>query len=104
MDAVRHMPWSGAAAPSERSLQVLMQDEGLIPYAWSNAPFDKYAPHRHDYDKVIYVVTGSIVFGLPDEGRKMELGPGDRMELPAGTVHDAVVGAQGVLCLEAHKG
>jgi hypothetical protein len=32
------------------------------------------------------------------------LNPGDRLDLPAGTVHDAVVGPQGVVCLEAHRG
>ena len=28
--------------------------------------------------------------------------PGDRLDLPAGTSHDAVVGPDGVTCLEAH--
>ena len=35
--------------------------------------------------------------------RKMMLQAGDRLELPAGIVHDAVVGPVGVLCLEAHR-
>ena len=32
----------------------------------------------------------------------MELAAGDRLELPAGTAHDAIVGPNGVVCLEAH--
>ena len=28
---------------------------------------------------------------------------GDRLELPAGTLHEAVVGPAGVDCLEAHR-
>ena len=32
----------------------------------------------------------------------VELATGDRLELPAGTRHDAVVGPAGVTCLEAH--
>jgi len=79
-----------------------MQEQGLRPYSWSNGPFDAYAPHKHDYDKVIYVVSGSITFGLPDEARKVELNAGDRLDLPAGTVHEAVAGSHGVTCLEAH--
>jgi quercetin dioxygenase-like cupin family protein len=79
-----------------------MTDEGLNPYSWSNAPFDVYAAHSHDYNKVIYIVQGSITFGLPAENRKVTFNPGDRLDLPAGTVHDATVGAQGVVCLEAH--
>jgi quercetin dioxygenase-like cupin family protein len=80
-----------------------MTDEGLSPYTWSNGPHDVYSPHLHSYDKVIYVVQGSITFGLPELGGKLSLRAGDRLDLPANTVHDAVVGPQGVICLEAHR-
>ena len=36
-------------------------------------------------------------------GTALDLAPGDRLELPAGTSHDAVVGPSGVECLEAHR-
>lgn len=81
-----------------------MANEGLSPYVWSNGPHDVYAAHTHSYDKVIYVVRGSITFGLPELGQRLTLRAGDRLDLPAGTVHDAVVGADGVICLEGHKG
>ena len=77
--------------------------EGLAPGSWSNGPFDRYAAHDHGYDKVLVCVSGSIRFGLPDLGRSVELGPGDRLDLPARTRHDAVVGPSGVTCLEAHQ-
>jgi quercetin dioxygenase-like cupin family protein len=80
-----------------------MADEGLNPYSWSNGPHDVYAAHSHSYNKVIYVVQGSITFGLPELGEKLLLKAGDRLDLPAGAVHHAIVGAQGVICLEAHK-
>jgi len=64
---------------------------------------DVYAAHSHSYNKVIYVVQGSITFGLPELGKRLTLKAGDRLDLPSGTVHDAQVGAQGVVCLEAHK-
>ncbi len=79
-----------------------LRGEGLAPQAWSNGPGDRYASHEHGYDKVIAVERGSIRFGLPDEGRVVELAAGDRLELPAATRHDAVVGPDGVSCLEAH--
>jgi quercetin dioxygenase-like cupin family protein len=69
-------------------------------YSWSNGPGDRYQAHRHDYKKVLYCVEGSIVFQLPD--REIKLEAGDRMVLPAGTVHAAVVGPQGVVCIEGH--
>jgi quercetin dioxygenase-like cupin family protein len=80
-----------------------MVDEGLSPYTWSNGPHDVYAAHSHSYNKVIYVVKGSITFGLPELRKQLALKAGDRLDLPAGTVHDAHVGADGVVCLEAHR-
>jgi uncharacterized protein YjlB len=50
---------------------------------------------------VIAVEAGSIRFGLPG-GVNVHLAAGDRLDLPAGTSHDAVVGPDGVTCLEAH--
>ncbi len=97
-------PWSGSTPPTESTLIQLCAEEGLNPYQWSNGPHDRYATHTHSYDKVIYVVRGSITFGLPELGQQLTLNAGDRLDLPAGTVHDAVVGERGVVCLEAHKG
>lgn len=76
--------------------------EGLEAFGWSNAPGDRYAAHAHGYDKVIVAASGSIVFQLPDLCRDIALTTGDRLELPAETRHAAVVGPDGVACLEAH--
>src|ERR687893_306430 len=78
-----------------------LRDEGLEPSTWGKGPGDRYAAHEHAYDKVLVVQAGSITFGLTDRGRAIELGTGDRLELPAGTSHDATVGPNGVTCLEA---
>lgn len=79
-----------------------LRDEGLDASRWSNGPRDRYGAHSHGYDKVIVVERGSIRFGLPGRGDSVELLEGDRLELPAGTTHDAAVGDGGVACLEAH--
>lgn len=94
--------WSGPA-PDEAALLRQYATEGLRPYQWANGPGDRYAPHAHPYHKVLYVVRGSITFGLPTQGEALELRAGDRLDLPAGVVHDAVVGPDGVVCLEAHQ-
>ena len=96
-------PWDNPVLPTQSTLWRLMSDEGLSPYSWSNGPHDIYAAHSHSYYKVIYVVQGSITFGLTELGKELTLKAGDRLDLPAGTVHNAVVGSQGVVCLEAHK-
>lgn len=96
-------PWPAGAPPDEMAIRRVLAGEGLRPYAWSNGPGDVYPAHSHAYDKVIYVVRGSIVFGLPERGERVLLRAGDRLDLPAGVAHDAVVGPAGVACLEAHR-
>ncbi len=86
---------------STTDLDARLREEGLSASPWSNGPGDRYGAHDHAYDKVIVVAAGSIAFGL-SEGRSVELAAGDRLELPAGTRHDARVGPGGVTCLEAH--
>lgn len=95
--------WSGDDAPTEAMIRNQLAAEGGRSYRWSNGPGDVYSVHTHHYHKVIYVLDGSITFGLPSEGNKVELHAGDRMDLPAQVPHDAIVGPQGVVCLEAHR-
>ena len=87
---------------SERALQERLAGEGLQASAWGNGPFDHYSEHRHAYDKVLVAAAGSITFHLPELGRDVLLDSGDRLDLPADTLHGADVGADGVTCLEAH--
>lgn len=84
------------------ALRQRLEDEGLDPGAWSNGPGDRYGAHEHGYDKVIVVTAGSIEFGLRGTGEAVRMEVGDRLDLPAGTSHDARVGERGVTCLEAH--
>ncbi len=92
----------GAGRVGESSLDGRLRAEGLDPGSWSNGPGDRYPAHDHPYDKVIVVRSGSIAFGIRGSADRLEVGPGDRLELPAGTAHDALVGPTGVACLEAH--
>jgi quercetin dioxygenase-like cupin family protein len=87
---------------SQRELAARLRQEGLEPGAWSNGPGDVYGTHAHGYDKVLVCAAGEIDFGLPRRGEHVTLRVGDRLELPAGTAHDAAVGPEGVTCLEAH--
>ena len=102
MSAPHVTHWGAANPPTEALLFEIMKQQGLNPVSWSNRPHDTYSPHKHNYFKVIYVVRGSITFYMPVLKMKFELKVGDRLELPAGTVHSAEVGAEGVTCLEGH--
>ena len=80
-----------------------LRGEAASCYSWSNGPNDRYAAHSHPYEKVLYCVDGSITFVLEKEGRRLELKPGERMVLPAGTVHSAIVGLRGCTCIEGQR-
>ena len=82
---------------------VTLRKEASSCYSWSNGPHDRYAAHSHPYEKVLYCVDGSITFMLEREGRRLELKAGDRMVLPAGTVHSAMVGSSGCTCIEGQR-
>ena len=80
-----------------------LRGEATGCYSWSNGPHDRYTPHSHEYEKVLYCVDGSITFVLESEGKELLLNAGDRMVLPAGTVHSAVVGPDGCTCIEGKR-
>lgn len=90
METVKVTPWAHGREPDEAALQQCFAAEGL-------------AAHQHSYHKVIYVVSGSITFGRPQLGQEAALQAGDRLDLPPGVVHTAVVGRDGVACLEGHR-
>jgi len=89
--------------PSVRAdVEARLLGEGLRPSAWGNGPGDTYSAHRHAYDKVLVAMDGSITFHLAELAQDVVLGAGERLDLPAGTLHAATVGPDGVSCLEAH--
>jgi quercetin dioxygenase-like cupin family protein len=94
--------WNRTTPPTEDELLEAYRQEGLSPYSWSNGPGDVYPAHAHSYDKVLYVLRGSITWQLPELGQEIETFPGDRIDLPRGALHAARVGPHGVTCLEAH--
>lgn len=93
--------WPATLAPSREELHKRLVAEGLKPTWWSNGPGDRYAPHEHSYDKVLYCARGEITFVIEPDGAAFDLRAGDRLDIPAGTRHSAVVGNNGVTCVEA---
>jgi quercetin dioxygenase-like cupin family protein len=84
----------------ETAIRVRLDREAGSNYEWSNGPGTVYASHSHAYRKILYCLRGSIRFDLVASGEAIELAPGDRLELPPGTPHAAVVGPGGVTCIE----
>lgn len=80
-----------------------LQAEATRCYSWSNGPGDRYAAHAHTFEKVLYCVDGSIMFFLEANGERLQLGVGEWMVLPGGTVHSALVGPHGCTCIEGRR-
>ena len=89
-------------ASDEMSLREQLVREGLRPIRWSNGPDAVYGEHQHPYGKVLLVASGSIILRINGGARVVTLKRGDRLDMPPQTPHSAVVGAEGVVCLEAH--
>ena len=95
--------WRAAQRPTEVELQRQMEAEGLRPTRWENTPFQVYEAHEHQAHKVIYVVSGTMTFGFPIVAEPTTLEAGDRLDLPPGVRHNAVVGSTGAVYLEAYR-
>jgi len=93
--------WDGRDRPVEAALRRRLAADGFAAFFWRDAPGAAYAPHEHDHDESIWVVEGEISFGAA--GREWRLGPGDRLMLPAGTVHTALAGAAGAAYLVGER-
>ncbi len=94
-------PGKGAPASADE-LRDALEEEGIpSSTGWSNEPGFRYGWHSHSYHKVLYCVSGSIVFHTPDGDVHLEAG--DRLDLDPGTQHAATVGPDGVQCMEAPR-
>jgi len=92
-------PQPGSPPPPEEAIARRLREEAEHCYRWSNGPGAHYGVHSHPYRKVLYVAHGSITF-LPIGQPQVTMGHGDRIEIPPGTPHSALVGAEGVVCWE----
>src|SRR5205814_4098689 len=60
-------------AVNPTDLEARLAQDGWTASAWANGPGERYAAHRHGYDKVLVVAEGAIRFGLPDSGLDLDL-------------------------------
>jgi quercetin dioxygenase-like cupin family protein len=97
---LERIAWPGG--PVEGSaLKAQLESEGFSVWQWSDAPGADYTPHQHDHDESLWVVAGEITFGAL--GQQLVLRAGDRLMLPAGTVHTARAGVGGATYLIGEK-
>lgn len=94
---LERIPWRDDADPGEPTLRRQLEGEGFDVRRWRDPCDRRYAAHSHDHDESLWVVRGRIVLRIGD--REYPLGPGDRLMLPSGTVHEAQAGPEGATYL-----
>jgi len=90
---LRRIPWNGVGEPGEAALRRQLEQEGFEVHVWRDPADRSYGEHRHTCDESLWIVRGSMRFEVGE--RAYPLGPGDRLELPAGVAHRATAGPDG---------
>jgi hypothetical protein len=83
---------------SEQELVRDFAQRGLWPHYVERRPGSRFDAHYHRADEELQVCRGSITFfdvrTAPSAGTQLKAG--DRMRIPEGTIHAAVIGDEGV--------
>jgi quercetin dioxygenase-like cupin family protein len=95
--------WEGPGRLDLERLRELLAAEGYMAVKWASEPNQVYVPHAHIYTELVWLATGSLTVILPAHRRILELNPGDRVEVPAGTLHASQAGPEGAVYLAATR-
>jgi quercetin dioxygenase-like cupin family protein len=98
--SVRLEPWNAADGPlNEKRMMRLLEFEGYDVLVFTYRPGTIFTEHQHAQDKCDGVLAGTLRISVGDA--VFDLGPGDRLYVPAGTRHAAeVVGEKTVVSLD----
>lgn len=87
---------------SEAAMRHRLEQEGYLVSRYLYPPGTVFDDHTHSVDKKDTVLAGRLK--IVSEGQEFVLGPGDMIEIPAETVHNAaVVGGEAVVSLDATR-
>src|SRR2546425_6947547 len=87
---------------NEDSLRRRLENEGYSVIRYDYPAGTSFSNHTHPFDKKDAVLFGQFL--IRAEGREFILGPGDALNVPAGTAHSAeVLGRETVVSLDASK-
>jgi quercetin dioxygenase-like cupin family protein len=72
----------------EAAIRKILEAEGYFDiFRWCDVKGTRYPVHTHPHDEVRWILSGTLV--IEEEGKVLELRPGDRMESEAGVPHRA---------------
>lgn len=78
--------WDPRQGPLQLStLRRSLEQEGMVTAWWSDVPGTHVAMHAHAFPETRWVLEGYL--RVTAEGTTIELGPGDRLDLPPNIPH-----------------
>jgi len=81
--------WDNAGPLQLSALRTRLQGEGLSTTWWSEVPGSKVPQHEQPFPAARWVLSGYLRVYVGSD--VVDLGPGDRLDLPAGTKHEVEV-------------
>jgi cupin superfamily acireductone dioxygenase involved in methionine salvage len=91
------------AGPNEEIVRGMFAAENCPhPRKWAGTSSETYDWHAHGYHKVLFCLSGTIVF-QDREAMNYRLDPGDRLDIEPGIEHRAEAGPDGVECMESFR-
>lgn len=91
--------WSKVYESAEEELHALLSRKNIDAVRWEADPATIFEPHVHSYNKRLWCVEGSIIFSV--YAQTFSLQPGDALDVPANTMHEATAGLSGCVCYES---
>lgn len=83
---LRIRPWDPELGALQLSnVRLALEREGMTTAWWSDVPGTRIDTHAHEFLEARWVLSGFLRVKIGAEA--VELGPGDRLDVPAGTPH-----------------
>lgn len=71
--------------PGEEETRRRLEEEGYLPTLWDASPGMVYPDYVHSREEIVWVISGTARLRVGEE--ECELWPGDRVWVPARTLH-----------------
>ncbi|HSD56057.1 MAG TPA: hypothetical protein VLA92_02805 [Candidatus Saccharimonadales bacterium] len=95
---VRKYRWSKHYESAEEELLSLLQAKNIQAERWEAEPMEIIDPEVHPEDRQLWCAEGSIIFTINNQ--RISIQPGDALDIPANTFHEAVAGISGCVFYE----
>jgi quercetin dioxygenase-like cupin family protein len=83
-------PWDPRLGPLQLvTLRRALEGEGMVTAWWSDVPGTQVPVHAHAFPETRWVLEGYLRVTAGSDA--VELGPGDRLDLPPNTLHTTEV-------------